>query len=188
MDSTVPNGAHAIAVLCHPHPNHGGDRFNNVVEAFYRALPEAGIGALRFDFRRPVPDGDLSGAVADIAAACAEARRLLPGSPLVLVGYSYGAAAALASMSAVGDLAGLVLVAPPLTLAPPVVPTMPTLAVIPAHDQFSPPAVVEPVVAGWPEANVEVVDMADHFLHGRTDAVARAATTWLTTRLPSGAA
>ena len=40
----------AAAVLLHPHPDMGGDRFNNVVSELYRALPPAGVTAIRFDF------------------------------------------------------------------------------------------------------------------------------------------
>lgn len=38
-------------VVCHPHPLYGGDRFNSVVDAVWRSLAEAGMHALRFDFR-----------------------------------------------------------------------------------------------------------------------------------------
>ena len=39
-----PRGA---VVLCHPHPQYGGNRFNNVVDALFRALPPAGFTTLR---------------------------------------------------------------------------------------------------------------------------------------------
>ena len=38
-------------MLLHPHPRFGGNRLNAVVAALFRALPAAGIAALRFDFR-----------------------------------------------------------------------------------------------------------------------------------------
>ena len=50
-DLRVPAGAPAGAILCHPHPAHGGDRHNVVVDALYRALSSAGVATLRFDFR-----------------------------------------------------------------------------------------------------------------------------------------
>ena len=50
---------------------------------------------------------------------------------------------------------------------------------VPAFDQFSPPAVTEPLVRAWPDTTVETIDNADHFLLGRAAAVADRATTWL---------
>ena len=44
-------------VVCHPHPAYGGNRFNNVVEVLFAALPAAGFAALRFDFRAGGGDG-----------------------------------------------------------------------------------------------------------------------------------
>ena len=50
-DLALPDEIRGAVVLCHPHPQYGGDRFNTVVEALFRALPSAGFAALRFDFR-----------------------------------------------------------------------------------------------------------------------------------------
>jgi alpha/beta superfamily hydrolase len=98
--------ARASAVLCHPHPAYGGDRHNIVVDTLFRRLPEAGIAALRFDFR----SDDLESAQADVAAAIAHVAG--GDQPLWLIGYSFGGDVALS----VGDerIAGWVAVAPPL--------------------------------------------------------------------------
>ena len=53
-------------------------------------------------------------------------------------------------------------------------PTVPTLVLTPAHDQFSPPTVSAPIVAGWAatsDAPIEhrTIEMADHSLVGHTD-------------------
>ena len=49
-DLALPPGApRAAAVLCHPHPAYGGDRYNVVVDALFRALPPAGVASLRLD-------------------------------------------------------------------------------------------------------------------------------------------
>jgi alpha/beta superfamily hydrolase len=173
----------ATAVLCHPHPRFGGNRFNAVVAALFRALPAAGITALRFDFRpgSGADGGDLSAERLDVAAALAELARTVPDRPRFLVGYSFGAGVALG----VGDpdLAALVAVAPPLAvMSVPRPPAIPTLLLVPALDQYSPPPVVVPIVAGWPAATVEPVAGADHFLVGHTAAVADRATEWLAAR------
>ena len=54
---------------------------------------------------------------------------------------------------------------------------------VPAFDQFSPPAAVEPIVADWPDTTMEVIAGADHFLLGRAAAAADRATAWLTDHL-----
>ena len=47
------------------------------------------------------------------------------------------------------------------------------------HDQFSPPSVVDPIVATWPDATMEIIASADHVLAGRTKAAADTAAAWL---------
>ena len=42
LDYEAVPGVPLAAVLLHPHPDMGGDRFNHVVDAMYRALPPAG--------------------------------------------------------------------------------------------------------------------------------------------------
>ena len=37
------DGARGAAVVTHPHPLYGGDRFNPVVETMFRTLPDAGF-------------------------------------------------------------------------------------------------------------------------------------------------
>jgi alpha/beta superfamily hydrolase len=179
FDVAVPEDVRAVAVLCHPHPDHGGDRHNAVVAALFGALPAGGVAALRFDFRRPVGDG-LGRAVEDVEAALDAAAERVPDVPVVLCGYSFGAVAALAALGVRPDVSRLAVVAPPLALLPATAPpAVPVLVLVPAHDQFSPPAAVEPVVAEWPDADMEVVESADHFLAGRTAWVADRIVSWL---------
>jgi hypothetical protein len=182
-DLVVGDGAWAGAVVCHPHPDYGGDRRNLVVGAVFRALADAGATALRFDFRRTA-SGE-RGEERDIVAAIDEvAGHLPPGRPLWLVGYSFGADQALA----VGDdrVAGWAAIAPPLRFGS--TPRAaegdprPVLVLGAAHDQFHPPDRLRPAVAGWPDVTVDVVPGADHFLVGASDRVAATVLTWLRTR------
>ena len=41
----------AVAVVCHPHPQHGGTMHNKVVFRLARGLRRAGLVVLRFNFR-----------------------------------------------------------------------------------------------------------------------------------------
>ena len=169
------------AIICHPHPQYGGNRFNNVVTALFSALPPADVAALRFDFRAEFSGG--AGERLDALAAIDDVAAAVPGVPIVALGYSFGAIIALGLDDA--RVTALGLVAPPLAMTPDVTPpTVPTLVLVPAHDQFSPPSATEPIIADWRSrtsapVDLEVVEMADHFLAGRTAYVAESTTTWI---------
>jgi alpha/beta superfamily hydrolase len=188
-DVAVPESIRAGGVIGHPHPPYGGTRHDRVVSALFDALPAAGVAALRFDFRSEFSDG--VGERLDALAALEALAEVAPGVPLAMVGYSFGA---WVSLGLDDDRIGAVVaVAPPLAVmsATPA-PTVPTLVLTPAHDQFSPPSATEPIIADWRSSSntsvvVEVIDMADHFLAGRTGAVADRTVSWLSDRwrLPS---
>ena len=60
---------------------------------------------------------------------------------------------------------------------------MPVLVLSPRHDQYCPPDVAAPIVTGWPQAELESVESADHFLAGHTATVASRAVAWLSTQI-----
>lgn len=179
-DLTMTHEPIAAAIVCHPHPQYGGNRFNNVVEALFEALPRAGVSTLRFDFR-----SEFGGGVAeqdDALAAIDLVANSVPDVPVFAVGYSFGAMIALA----VNDnrLAGRALVAPPLgamDIGPGA--ACPTLVLTPAHDQFAPPATAEPIVANWSDTTFETIDSVDHFIAGRTTLVAERVAAWITSQV-----
>ena len=175
-DLAVPADARSAAIVCHPHPEYGGDRFNNVVAALFAALPGAGIAAVRFDFRARFSGGP--GERLDAIAALDELSTAVPDVPLVALGYSFGAMVALALDD--DRVTALGLVAPPLAMARELrAPGIPTLVLTPAHDQFSPPSASGPIVTAWALGEHGVVDMADHSLVGHTTEVAQRVTAWL---------
>jgi len=184
-DLTLPDAIRGAAAVCHPHPQYGGDRFNPVVDALFRAFAAAGFATVRFDFRGVnASEGAYGGGVderMDAAAALDAVAPFAPDGPLVLAGYSFGALVALN----VADprLDAWVAVAPPLAMAPsaPVaaLDARPKLLLVPAHDQFSPPPAVHGAAGTWTSTEIETIDMADHFLAGRTGAVAERATAWV---------
>ncbi|MEM1332003.1 MAG: alpha/beta fold hydrolase [Actinomycetota bacterium] len=169
------------AVVCHPHPQYGGDRQNPVVDSCWRALAAAGIVALRFDFRAAFGGGvdersDVTAAL-DLLASRAERPRL------VAVGYSFGAMVVLGADLDRCD--AQVLIAPPLTSMDDLgAPRVPTHVLIPVGDQFTSPDAAAPIMDRWRAAGATVtaesVTMADHFLAGRADHVAERTVSWLT--------
>lgn len=177
-DVDEPDGpVRGAVVVCHPHPLYGGNRHNMVVDAVFRTLPTTGFRALRFDFRAEHGDG-----VAETADVVAAIDAVTAGQavdiPVFVVGYSFGAGVAL--RTADRRIRAVVAIAPPLPtmpVDPP--PTVPVLVLTPRHDQYCPPDVAEPIVATWPDAEIDIVESADHFLAGHTAAVARHAVAWL---------
>lgn len=87
----------AVCVVCHPHPllGGGGTMHNKVVYALASAALKAGALTARFNFRGV---GQSQGAydhsrgeTEDTLAVVEWLRRCLPGAPLVLAGFSFGA-------------------------------------------------------------------------------------------------
>jgi alpha/beta superfamily hydrolase len=180
LDADIEAGASPVragAVLCHPHPLYGGDRFNTMVDALVRQLPPLGITALRFDFRAAHDHG--RGEQLDVVAALdALDADAVPG-PRFVAGYSFGARVALSTIDP--RIAAVVAIAAPLTddVAPP---SVPTLLIVPEHDQFCPPQRAAEVTAEWPDATLAGIAGADHFLGGHTADIAARAGAWLAGR------
>jgi alpha/beta superfamily hydrolase len=171
VDVSAAEGPWAAAVLLHPHPGMGGNRFNAVVDILFRALPDEGVRAARFDF-----------ASSDETASARQAVEVIDTMrtrPLILVGYSYGAS--IAARVTHEALAGWFLIAPPLRSAgaPIAGDPRPKALAVPQFDQFSPPDDVRRHTAGWINTTVEVVSGADHFMAGGTRAVVSQLLAWL---------
>jgi alpha/beta superfamily hydrolase len=178
-EQRVPEGATAAAVLCHPHPQYGGNMFATLVAVLFDTLPTMGIATLRFNFRGV---GDSGGEYADgigeqlDAAAAVSALAADTGMRPWLCGWSFGADVALATDAP--DAAGWIAVAAPLGLVPPsamVAPTdpRPTFLLVPELDSFRPPDAAGAVTATWerPPA-LETIPGADHFLMGHSQVTA----------------
>jgi uncharacterized protein len=178
----VPEDRWGAVVVCHPHPLHGGDMDNPVVTAVCRAAQAAGLATVRFDFRG-VRDsegthGKGESERLDVSAALNEAAPYADDGPLVLIGYSFGALVSLGVVDSRID--GWVFIAPPLAAntwldRSAASDHRPKLALGPAHDQFTPVDQWHAATSSWRNTAVEVVEMADHFLAGRTGVVAAAA-------------
>jgi hypothetical protein len=87
------------AVVCHPHPLHGGSMHTKAVYCTARALVAAGAATLRFNFRGVGRSaGSFAGGAGeldDAAAALAYVAGRWPRLPVLLAGFSFGATVAL---------------------------------------------------------------------------------------------
>lgn len=105
------------AVVCHPHPQHGGTLDNKVVQTLARVFVTLGWRSVRFNFRGV---GESQGAwdegigeIDDALAVIAAVRD--PALPLMLAGFSFGgyvAASAAQQLGAAAQPTRLVLVGP----------------------------------------------------------------------------
>jgi uncharacterized protein len=84
--------AHGVAVICHPHPQHGGTLDNKVVATLARAFVQCGWRAVRFNFRGVGGSAGVWGeGRGEIDDALAVARALrVAAQPLALAGFSFG--------------------------------------------------------------------------------------------------
>jgi uncharacterized protein len=196
LNEGAPNSRYA-ALVCHPHPLGGGTLHNKVVYHAMKVLngPEWGfrLPALRFNFRGTgLSEGDHEGLAeaVDVSAALGWVRAEY-NLPVVVVGFSFGAAMALvACCSEPTPCAGV------HALAALGLPTqsfghqfrypflagcnLPKLFLSGDRDWFAPKAELERVLdtAAQPKKLV-FVSGADHSFSGRLDAMQQSLAGWL---------
>jgi uncharacterized protein len=87
------------ALVCHPHPQHGGTLHNKVVYRIARGLRRAGAAVLRFNYRGVnLSEGVYAhgeGELEDARGALTWLRERYPGLPVTLAGFSFGSRIAL---------------------------------------------------------------------------------------------
>jgi uncharacterized protein len=88
-----PGEPRGSAVICHPHPQHGGTMDNKVVQTLARAFVQLGWRSVRFNFRGVGASvgawDDGVGEIDDALAVLAPIR--VAGEPFMLAGFSFGA-------------------------------------------------------------------------------------------------
>jgi alpha/beta superfamily hydrolase len=97
LNAGKANASHA-ALVCHPHPLHGGRMHNKVVFALAKTLNNFGFPVLRFNFRgADLSEGEHDfgrGEIDDVRAAIDWLDRELR-LPVIFAGFSFGAATGL---------------------------------------------------------------------------------------------
>ena len=106
------------AVVCHPHPQHGGTMHNKVAHTLARAFVRSGFEVLRFNFRGTEnSDGVFDHGIGELDDALTALHWLSdrhPDLPIWLAGFSFGAAIAVKAAAA-EHVDGLVSVAPAIS-------------------------------------------------------------------------
>ena len=169
-------------VLAHPHPLHGGDRFNPVVDILFRVLPAHGFHVVRFDFRGAGgSSGEHDGGDSERLDVAAAIDFLAPfNDDIWIIGYSFGSIVALNVVEP--RVSGWIAVAPPLLDESSVLAgrdPRPKLLLVPEHDQFCPAPRARERSAPWLSTTIVDVPGTDHFLQGRVNAVAERVVSFL---------
>ncbi len=166
------------ALVCHPHPQHGGTMHNKVVYRIARGLRRAGAAALRFNFRGVnLSDGEYAhgeGELDDARAALIWLRERYPNLPMTLAGFSFGSRVVL-KLACKGQPGGPQALRAIAVGFPTVYPdrsfldgcTIQRIFVQSTHDQYGPLAELEPMVAALPEPKqLILIEAQDHFFAG----------------------
>jgi alpha/beta superfamily hydrolase len=167
----------SAALVCHPHPQHGGTMHNKVVYRIARGLRRAGAAVLRFNYRGVnLSEGSYDhgeGELDDARAAFEYLRRRYPGVPYSLAGFSFGSRVILRLGCGEPDASGAT------RLIAAGFPTIyadrsdlegcvvPRVFIQSTHDQFGPLPEFEAFAATLPEPKrIIVIDAQDHFFAG----------------------
>jgi alpha/beta superfamily hydrolase len=162
----------AVAVICHPHPQHQGTMQNKVVTTLARAFTQLGAAAVRFNYRGVGGSAgsysDGIGERADALAVVKWCRARWRDRPVYLGGFSFGAAIAIAIAERVTPR-GLVTVAPAVDRLPPDLdpPKCPWVLVHGDADEIVPPGPVLDwcaTLAAPPK--IVLLPGVGHFFHG----------------------
>jgi alpha/beta superfamily hydrolase len=169
-----------IALMLHPHPQHGGTMNNKVVYSLYQAFARRGFSVLRFNFRgvgrsQGVYDRG-EGELSDAASALDWLQNFNQNaSACWIAGFSFGAWIGMQLLMRRPEISGFVSVSPPANmfdfsfLAP-----CPSSGLIlhGGDDELVPPASVEKLVNKLnSQKNLEIdyrlIAGANHFFHDR---------------------
>jgi alpha/beta superfamily hydrolase len=180
--AVVPPAAPRAAIVCHPHPQYGGDMDNSVVRAATQALAKRGFATLRFNFRGVGESGGSYGGgrgeIDDARASVAWLRERTAQATIILGGYSFGSIVALLAGHDCAEVDRVFAIALPVSMfdaAPIVASRKAKLFVAGDRDPFCSWAALESLVQRLAGENQLVrLAGADHFLFGHEGKVAEA--------------
>jgi uncharacterized protein len=180
------------ALVCHPHPLHGGTLHNKVVYHAMKALNGLGLPVLRFNFRgtglsEGVHDNG-QGEIEDVGTAVEFLHREF-GRPILFAGFSFGAATGLRACCPDPCVSGLIALGTPVAVQGRIYSyeflqacTKPKLFISGTRDEFAPVNNLEQIFSQVAEPKEMVlVEDADHFFVGRLNLVQTAIENWVRT-------
>ncbi|MDT4896019.1 MAG: uncharacterized protein QOH25_1096 [Acidobacteriota bacterium] len=185
--------ARGVALVLHPHPLGGGTMHNKVVFRAASALNDAGLVALRINFRgvgqSTGTHDEGRGESEDVQAALGYLTGQYPGKPLTLAGFSFGSRVGLEVGINDEHVRNLISIGTPVdkydfsflrSCRKPI------LFVHGDRDEFGAADKVRALAASLPaeaQARVRIITDADHFFEGRLDEMKQAITEWMNERM-----
>jgi alpha/beta superfamily hydrolase len=165
------------ALVCHPHPQHGGTMHNKVVHRVARGLRHAGSVVLRFNYRGVnLSEGTYAngeGELDDARTALEFLRGRYPGLPVTLAGFSFGSRIVLRLGCGGGGARRVIAVGFPTVYRDRSYLencTLPRIFVQSTHDEFGPAEELRAIVEALPEPKkLVLIEAQDHFFAGGLD-------------------
>lgn len=181
--------ARGLALICHPHPLYGGALSNKVVYTLAACALKSRRYALRFNFRgvgrSEGAHDNTVGETEDTVFLANWLREQIPGLPLMLAGFSFGAFVSLQAAARV-NAERLVSIAPPfgkyLGDAPlPAHPRCPWLVVHSRDDDTVSYEHTAAALRGYdPPPQLVTLDGCGHFFNGRLNDLSEAVQPFMT--------
>jgi alpha/beta superfamily hydrolase len=173
----------ATAVVCHPHPLHGGSKDHPILWAIRNELAGVrGMAVLGFNFRGVMgSDGTYGGGrdeLLDVRAAIDRVRREASYRPTVMCGWSFGANVAVREALEDDRVAALTMVGVPLAPNDLTLPPLPQAAELSAfrrpalvlcgdRDEYCPVDEARAWAAAFPDGRLIVLEGTGHYLGRR---------------------
>ncbi|MGH9646887.1 MAG: alpha/beta hydrolase [Bryobacteraceae bacterium] len=162
------------ALVCHPHPQHGGTMHTKAVYRIARGLRSAGAAVLRFNYRGVnLSEGEYAhgeGELEDARAALAYLRRRYPALPFTLAGFSFGSRIVLRlGCEGIGARRVIAVGFPTAYKERSFLEgcTVPKVFVQSTRDQYGPISELEPLIASLAEPKkLVLIEAEDHFFAG----------------------
>ncbi len=159
------------ALVCHPHPQHGGTMHNKVVYRIARGLRRAGAVVLRFNYRGVNLSegvyGDGIGETEDARACLSWLLQRYSALPYTLAGFSFGSRVALRLGCPLPEVMQLIAVGYPTKYKEKAWMNecaRPKVFIQSTNDEFGPLAELEPLVAALAQpAKLLTISAKDHF-------------------------
>ncbi|MDJ0712024.1 MAG: alpha/beta fold hydrolase [Woeseiaceae bacterium] len=174
------------AVVCHPHPQHGGTLHNKVAHTLSRAFVRSGFEVLRFNFRGTEnSDGTFDSGIGELDDALAALHWLSdrhPDLPIWLAGFSFGAAIAVKAAAA-EHVDGLISVAPAISRFASGLETQPQCPWLVIQGDEDELVDIDETVEWFnslePGPELLLFPGGEHFFHGRLTALREAVTEFI---------
>jgi alpha/beta superfamily hydrolase len=175
-----------MAVVCHPHPLHGGTMTNKVVHTLARTFNECGLASVRFNYRGVGKSGgrydEGRGETEDALAVIDWAQQSWPAAALCLAGFSFGGGVAFRAATQ-RETVRLITVAPSLARYPDeftALPRCPWLLIQGDQDEV----IDAQTVISWARGlatppEMQVLAGAGHYFHGRLNDLREIVRTWI---------